>query len=128
MTMRPCKIKGVVAAVAVSLFSAIAALAAEPFRQLDGGEIRARLTGMEFTDGVHWAFVFGQGGHLSSISMGRRGSGHWWVREDRLCLRPPESLLSRCYEVWQSGAGVQLREPGIEVYDEGFLQKPQTPQ
>jgi hypothetical protein len=127
MTVLPRRIEGLVVAAAMWLPFAVSALAAEPFRQLNGGEIRARLTGMEFTDGVHWAFVFGQGGHLSSISMGRRGSGQWWVREDRLCLRPPESLLSRCYEVWLSGAGVQLREPGIEVYDEGILQKPQKP-
>jgi hypothetical protein len=42
-----------------------AALAAEPFRQLTGPEIKARFAGMEFTDEVHWAMVFGCDSSLS---------------------------------------------------------------
>ena len=126
MTMRPRNVGGLAVATAIGLLLATAALAAEPLRHLNGREITARFNGMEFTDEVHWAYVFGKGGHLNIFSMGRPGTGSWKVEKDELCLdRPPDE--ARCYEVWVSGRNVQLRrEP--EIPDEGILQKPQKRQ
>jgi hypothetical protein len=100
--------------------------AAEGFRQLRGSEIRSHLAGMELTDNIHWALVFGKGGRLRSFEMSKVGTGAWRVGKDELCLdRKPDGV--RCYEVWVSGRNVQLRhEPGIP--EEGVLQKPQKRQ
>jgi hypothetical protein len=113
-------------AVAIWVPFVSAALAAEPFRQLKGREIASRFPGMELTDEVHWAYVFENGGHLRSNSMGTAGTGTWKVDKDELCLdRPPDE--PRCYEVWVSGQNVQLRyEPALP--EEGILQKPQSRQ
>src|SRR5437763_15733414 len=85
--------------------------AADSFRQLKCPEIRAKFSGMEFTDDVHWALVFGRDGTLSSFEMGAAGKGTWRVEKDELCLhysRPGQ----RCHEVWVSGKNVQLRRSG----------------
>lgn len=126
MTMRHRKIRGLVVAGVVGFPLATAALAAEPFRHLNGREIASRFTGMELTDEVHWAYVFEKGGRLKIFSMGRPGTGAWKVHRNELCLdRPPDE--ARCYEVWVSGRNVQRRrEP--EIPDEGILQKPQKRQ
>lgn len=76
--------------------------AAETFRQLKGKEIADRLTGMEFTDGVHWAHVFKRRGSLSSVSMGKKETGAWRIEKNELCLdwpcrkhpRPPASAVA----------------------------------
>jgi hypothetical protein len=126
MKTRHRNMGGLVITAAIGLLLATAALAAEPLRHLKGCEIASRFTGMELTDEVHWAYVFGKGGHLNIFSMGRPGTGTWKVEKDELCLdRPPDE--PRCYEVWVSGRNVQLRrEP--EIPDEGILQKPQKRQ
>jgi hypothetical protein len=125
MTMRPRNIGDLVVA-AVGFLLATAALAAEPFRHLNGREIASRFIGMELTDEVHWAYVFERGGRLNIFSMGRPGTGSWKVESNELCLdRLPDE--ARCYEVWVSGRNVQLRrEP--EIPGEGILQKPQKRQ
>ncbi len=110
-------------AAALWLVFTVPVTAGEPFRQIKGKEITRRFTGQEFTDEVHWTYVFGKEGRLSSVSMGKRGDGMWRVEKDRLCLLPGSSP-ERCYEVWMSGNKAQLREPGIEIYEEGVLQKP----
>ncbi|WP_244470698.1 hypothetical protein [Microvirga massiliensis] len=125
--MRTRRIPRSLIALALSLPCATAALPAEPFRPLDGREIRARLTGMEFSDEVHWAHVFGRDGRLRSVSMGRKSTGTWRVERDELCLKR-EGEERRCYRVWASSRTVQLREPGTDVYEEGTVQKPQQRQ
>ena len=102
-------------------------MAGEPFRKIKGNEITRRFAGQEFTDEVHWTYVFGKEGRLSSVSMGKEGSGRWRVDRDSLCLLPGSSP-ERCYEVWILGDRAQLREPGIEIYEEGVLQKPTSRQ
>jgi hypothetical protein len=99
------------------------ARAAEAFRQIKGPEIKARLTGMELTDGVHWAYVFGRNGRTKSFSLGKPGAGAWSVQKDELCLTggPGEP---GCYHVWMSGQSVQLRREG-SIPEEGTLQKPE---
>jgi hypothetical protein len=124
--MRTRRIQDPLVALALSLPFATTALAAEPFRQLNGREIRARLTGMEFSDDVHWAHVFGRDGRMQSVSIGRKSMGTWRVEGDELCLER-EREERRCYQVWASGRTVQLREPGTDVYEEGTVQKPQRP-
>ena len=99
-----------------------AAGAAETFRQLKGSEIAARFKGMEFTDEVHWAYVFDQTGRLSSFSMGKKGTGTWRVEKDKLCF--DRGSEQGCYEVWMSGRNAQLRQPGSDLFEEGVLQKP----
>jgi hypothetical protein len=125
--MRTRRIRRPLVALVSSLLVATAALAAEPFRQLNGREIKARLTGMEFSDDVHWTHVFGQDGRMQSVSMGRKSTGTWRVERDELCLER-EREERRCYRVWASGRTVQLREPGTDVYEEGTAQKPQQRQ
>ena len=62
------------------------ALAAEKFQKLSGSQIRIRLSGMEMTDGTHWADVFLAGGALMTYSMGHKSSGKWDVQKDELCV------------------------------------------
>lgn len=97
--------------------------AAETFRPLKGPEIRSRFTGMEFTDEVHWALLFGRDGALTNIGMGRKTLGRWQVKRDQLCLdRAPDG--ERCYAVSISGKTYRLQEPGSEIYEEGIVQRP----
>lgn len=114
-------------AIAVVGLTALAGIssvdAAETFRLLKGSEIRTKLAGMEFTDEVHWALVFGRDGTLITISMGKKSMGRWRVKQDQLCLeRSAED--QRCYAVWSSRKALQLREPGLDVYEEGVVQRP----
>ena len=51
----------------------------------------------------------------------------WRVEGDHLCMLP-DPYPERCYEVWMAGNRAQLREPGIDNYEEGILQKPQKRQ
>ncbi|MFH6787391.1 hypothetical protein [Methylobacterium sp. MA0201] len=97
--------------------------AADAFRQLKGREITAKFAGQEFTDEVHFAEVFGRDGSLSAISMGKRKAGKWRVVGDELC-RSHERDEPRCHQVWISGTKVQLRQPGIDITEDGVLQKP----
>ncbi|WP_342358472.1 hypothetical protein [Terrarubrum flagellatum] len=99
------------------------ASAAEAFRQLNGREISAHLTGMELTDEVHWAFVFLQQSRFQSFSMGAKQAGTWRVRRNELCIERSNDAV-RCYEVWMSGKQIQLRRPGLDIHDEGVLQRP----
>ena len=117
------RVPGVHAAVSLWLMLTVSVVAREPFRHTKGLEITRRFLQQEFTDEVHWAYVFGWDGHLSSVSMGKRGGGIWRVEGDRLCLLP-DAFPERCSEVWMSGKRVQLREPGVEIYEEGILQRP----
>jgi len=99
------------------------ALGSETFRKLTGKEIAARLTGMELTDDVHWGLVFERGGHLSPRSRwARRPRGTWRVQQDELCSDTGRG--EQCQQVWVSGKNVQLRKPGLDIFEEGVLQKP----
>src|SRR5215471_2423184 len=55
--------------------------AAERFQKLGGSQIRAKFVGMEMTDNVHWADVFGPNGDLKSYSMGRKKDGKWRIEK-----------------------------------------------
>src|ERR1700757_4712806 len=63
-----------------SLFAASAGLRAEgTFVKLKGAQIQTTFTGVEMTDGVHWADVFAAGGILTTYAMGRKTTGTWRV-------------------------------------------------
>jgi hypothetical protein len=99
------------------------AIAGESFQQLKGSYIARTFIGMELTDEVLWAYDLAKGGTLSSVAMGKRGSGRWRVQKDELCLQH-SGEDERCYDVWVSGASVQLRQPGFDLSEDGILQKP----
>ena len=98
--------------------------AAETFRQLKGREITARFSGMEFTDDVHWALVFEKGGRLASFSMGKASRGTWRVEKDEQCSDTGRG--EQCQQVWVSGKSVQLRRPGLDIFEGSVLQKPKA--
>jgi hypothetical protein len=82
---------------------------------------------MELSDDVHWAHVFDRDGRLRSFALGRKSTGAWRVDQDELCLER-QNEEHRCYQVWASGKTLQLREPGIDIYEEGSVRKPQRRQ
>lgn len=99
------------------------AVAAEKFQRLGGSQIRAKFTGMEMTDGTHWADVFLTNGVLTTYAMGRKSRGKWDVQKDELCVDRGNDE-GGCYQVWLSGKNVELRREGSNLPMEGLLQKP----
>ena len=87
----------------------IGALAEDQFKKLSGKQIRAKFTGMEFTDEVHWGEVYESNGKLRSEEMGTKRTGTWRIQKDQLCTDYGKEVGSNCYEVWMSGKNVQLR-------------------
>jgi hypothetical protein len=118
------KNKAIVAtAIAGLLASSADGLAAEKFQKLGGSQIRAKFVGMEMTDNVHWADVFGPNGGLKSYSMGRKRDGKWRIEKDEICVdRGGDD--GGCYQVWLSGKNVELRREGLPAAFEGVLQRP----
>src|SRR3954468_14950579 len=53
-------------AVVAALTLTSSALGVDAFRQLNGTEVKARFSGKELTDGVHWSMRFGNGGKLTA--------------------------------------------------------------
>ena len=89
------------------------AAAEEPFQKLSGAQIRVQFTGMQLTDGAHWGESYQPGGRLvTEEDRQQKATGTWRVKNDRLCTDFGKDMGSRCYEVWMSGAKVELRMPG----------------
>ena len=105
------------------LVSSADAFVAEKFQKLGGSQIQAKFSGMEMTDNVHWADVFGQNGSLKSYSMGRKKDGKWWIEKDELCVDRGKDD-GGCYQVWLSGRNVEFRREGLPAAFEGVLQRP----
>jgi hypothetical protein len=81
----------------------LGALAEDQFKKLSGTQIRAKFTGMEFTDQVHWGEVYESSGKLRSEEMGTKRTGTWRIQKDQLCTDYGKEVASSCYEVWMSG-------------------------
>ena len=110
-------------AVVALLVSGADGFVAEKFHKLGGSQIQAKFSGMEMTDNVHWADVFGQNGSLKSYSMGRKKDGKWWIEKDELCVDRGKDD-GGCYQVWLSGRNVEFRREGLPAAFEGVLQRP----
>jgi hypothetical protein len=86
------------------------ARAQEMFKLLGENEIRARVIGKDMTDNTHWANYFRPDGVLLSEEGGRKWSGTWKIRNNKLCMSNPNLESLTCNEVWMSGANIRLRE------------------
>jgi hypothetical protein len=111
------------AATAASISVEVGAGAADDFQKLSGNQIRAKFTGMQLTDEVHWRYVYDPDGTLRSYSMGTKKVGKWTVEKDELCLylREPDD---GCYEVSLSGRSIEMKPAGLRSTLEGVLQTP----
>ena len=116
-------LRKIAAATVASIAVGISALAAENSQKLSGVQIRAKFTGMQLTDEVHWRYVYDRDGKLRSYSMGTKKIGKWAVEKDELCLylKEPDD---GCYEVSVSGKGIEMKPSGVGLTLEGVLQTP----
>jgi hypothetical protein len=106
-----------------SILVEVNAVAAENFKTLSGGDIRAKFTGMQLTDGVHWHYVYDRDGTLRSYSMGTKKIGKWAVEKDELCLYLMEAD-DGCFEVSLSGKRIEMKPSGLGLTLVGVLQTP----
>jgi hypothetical protein len=104
-----------IAATVLLVWNAVAA--EEKFRKLKGAQIRAKFSGMELTDEVHWYDFYDRSGTILSSSMGRKRQGKWWIEKDQLCIDVDKESSVRCYDVLASGNNVQLRGEGFIPLD-----------
>jgi hypothetical protein len=79
-------LKMIAAAIVASTSIELSAAAAENAQKLSGSQIRAKFTGMQLTDEVHWRYVYDRDGTLRGYSMGTKKVGKWAVEKDELCL------------------------------------------
>src|SRR5712664_3590541 len=116
-------LKIIVAATVASILVEVSAVAAENFKTLSGDDIRAKFTGMQLTDGVHWRYVYDRDGTLRSYSMGTKKIGKWAIEKDELCLylKEPDD---GSYEVWLAGKRIEMRPSRLGLGLEGVLQTP----
>ena len=96
----------------------------QKFQKLTGAQIQAKFPGMELTDEAHWGEVFERNGRLAITSMGHKSIGKWRIQKDQLCLDTGNEPGGGCYEVWQSGKNIELRNRESSVPLEAVLQKP----
>jgi hypothetical protein len=120
-------VKCLIAALAFGIGGSIALdagfVAAESLRKVSGPQIRAKLTGMQLTDEVHYRFFYNRGGTLRSYSMGVKKLGKWVVEKDKLCLYPQEPD-DGCYEVSLSGNTIEMKPVGLGGTLDGIIQPP----
>jgi hypothetical protein len=102
-------------------------VAAENLQKLSGVQIRAKFTGMQLTDEVHYRLVYERGGALRSVAMGVKKRGKWVVDKDHLCLYLEEPD-DGCYEVTLSGKTYTLTPAGLGLTLDGILQPISDPQ
>ena len=115
--------KIIAAATAASISVDVSAATAENLQKLSGVQIRAKFTGMQLTDEVHWRYVYDRDGRLRSYSMGTKKVGKWAVKKDELCLYLMQSD-DGCFEVSLSGNRIEMKPSGLGLPLEGVLQTP----
>src|SRR5206468_10706983 len=113
----------IAAATVASIAVEVSALGANDSQKRSGGQIRAKFTGMQLTDEVHWRYVYARDGTLKSYSMGTKKVGKWAVEKDELCLYLGETD-DGYYEVLVSGKSVEMKRSGLGLALEGVLQIP----
>ena len=96
--------------------------AEEKFTRLSGAQIRVRIAGMVLTDDVHWRDLYERNGTVKSHSMGHQRMGKWRVENDELCVEF-ENEPADCYEVWLSGAKVELQRAGSSFPIDAVIRK-----
>lgn len=125
--MSELPVKCLVAALACGIGGAVALdagfVAAESPRKLSGAQIRAKLSGMQLTDEVHYRFVYDRDGTLRSYSMGVKTVGKWVVEKDELCLYLGETD-DGCYEVSLTGNTIEMKPMGLGGTLDGIIQPP----
>jgi len=101
----------------------ISSVVAESAQKLSGVQIRAKFTGMQLTDEVHFRDVYDRDGTLRSYSMGTKKVGKWAVERDELCqyFKEPDD---GCYEVSLSGGRIEMKPSGLGLTIDGILQVP----
>jgi hypothetical protein len=123
--VRPLFAKRAAFALGLALLHTPQGFAADNFHKLRDADIRARLVGMEITDGVHWAEQYMRDGTYKAFHMGKPRMGKWYARNGELCLVEGKGE-PECKEVWESGGKVEFRgeTSGLPPM-EGVLQKQQ---
>jgi hypothetical protein len=116
-------LKIMAAATVASISVEVGAAAAENFQKLSGNQIRAKFSGMQLTDEVHWRYVYDRDGTLKSYSMGTKKVGKCAVEKDELCLylKEPDD---GCYEVARAGDRIEMKPSGLGTTLEGVLRTP----
>jgi hypothetical protein len=119
-TMKRCVAAGtILCAVALAGY----AQAEQKFQKLTGAQIRAKLAGMDLSDGVHWRDVYERNGTVSSKSMGSKRNGKWRIEKDQFCIALDNEPIPKCYDVWLAGKQVELRREGLLPL-QGALESP----
>jgi hypothetical protein len=115
--------KIIAAAAATSISVDVSAAAAKNFQKLSAVQIRAKFTGMQFTDEVHWRYVYERDGTLRSYSMGTKKVGKWAIEKDELCLylKEPDD---GCFEVSPSDKRIEMKPSRLGLTLKGVLQTP----
>jgi len=96
-------------------------VAAENLRKLSGAQIRAKFTGMQLTDEVHYRLVYERDGTLRSFAMGVKKRGRWVIDKEQLCLYLQEPD-DGCYDVALYGKTFTLTPAGLGSALDGILQ------
>ena len=96
-------------------------VAAQTLQKLSGTQIRAKFTGMQLTDEVHYRLVYERNGMLRSVALGVKKRGKWVIDKDQLCLYLKEQD-DGCYDVTLSGKTFTLTPAGLGSPLDGILQ------
>jgi hypothetical protein len=96
-------------------------VAAENLQKLSGTQIRARFTGKELTDEVHWRTVYERDGTLRNYALGSKKVGKWSIQGDDLCMDLPEPD-GGCFKVALSGTRIVMTPTGLGLPYDGILQ------
>jgi hypothetical protein len=96
---------------------------ADNVQKLSGKQIRAKFSGMQLTDEVHFRDVYDRDGTLKSYALGTAKTGRWVVEKDQLCLyfKEPDD---GCYDVSLAGNRVEMKPAGLGLSIDGILQTP----
>lgn len=92
-------------------------------RALSGSQIKAKFTGMQLTDEVHYRYVFERDGTLRSYAMGSKKIGQWSIEKNELCLWL-EDKDDGCYSVMPRGERFELVPSGLGPAFDGIVEPP----